>query len=675
MTVAPRYAAYEDVHDTGHLVPLALPQDLSKDHPPHGRLFFCREAGVDRVFIDHSLFQPSAEDDRSTALIYPSGYAPWVPAENLEICYSVLCQAALGAPLILWPWSDQGRVERPLGVESGKVGHGSGGRGGWQGGRRPRGFETGDGVGPDEGPRGSIEKGGESSAVVFVCNDWPCGLLPLWLELYKGMIGQDGKGDITQARAVAIAGVAGGRSAMVPSSIVNELEVEGGCAPCVAVHEEAKESSTAPDHSDGEMGAEADPHLPAAYFESLRRSNAIHQIELAKFQAKVGARLADSRLAFAIHNVAYQGKFHPETFPRLCLPNEATPRLLWWPGSTGIASDLSTESAAGVIAGDTGSVPWQLNWLKAGLTCSDVVVTVSPGYATELMRDKAKGCGMGDVLRQLGIKGIMNGIDVEVWNPRQDQFLGESLQFGLEDVEEGKRRVKAALQERIGLDINPDIPLFGFVGRMDHQKGADVILAAASALFCHPTQAQAMPSSSPAKTSERQLVVLGRGEAMLETGIQGLQVSFPGKAAGVAEFDEELAHLIIAGSDFLLIPSRFEPCGLVALCTVRYGTIPIASPVGGLKDLLGDGRLGYLLPEAPWDVALRQAVTGLVNTMEKAMLDWHTQKFYAMRKACMQVRGWALDSWETAVRSFAGLDLQIHSCAAAVITSFCTEHW
>lgn len=105
----------------------------------------------------------------------------------------------------------------------------------------------------------------------------------------------------------------------------------------------------------------------------------------------------------------------------------------------------------------------------------------------------------------------------------------------------------------------------------------------------------------------------------------------------MAEFNEELAHLIFAGSDFLLVPSRFEPCGLVALCALRYGTIPVASPVGGLKDLLGGAEVGYLLPEPARDVPLNQAVRGLVGTMERAASAIGAPEFRSMRKRCMEV--------------------------------------
>ncbi|GAX73495.1 hypothetical protein CEUSTIGMA_g947.t1 [Chlamydomonas eustigma] len=249
------------------------------------------------------------------------------------------------------------------------------------------------------------------------------------------------------------------------------------------------------------------------------------------------------------------------------------------------------------------------------------------------------------------LQGIMNGVDTSIWDPRLDPFLPQSVRYGADNVSDGKAKAKRLLQTRLGLKQDASVPLFAFIGRLEDQKGADIFLAAVPTLLgppkptkpssaavglrnahLHAPQASqhGAPESSPVITESLQtgtlslipelpyfstvngkqgvasslfdgqppgdpvllqLVMLGRGLPWQEEALNCLTQGYPGTAVGLPQYNEPLAHLLLAGADFLVAPSRYEPCGLVALCGVRYGTVPIVSPVGGLVDIVM-GRVG-----------------------------------------------------------------------------------
>jgi len=250
---------------------------------------------------------------------------------------------------------------------------------------------------------------------------------------------------------------------------------------------------------------------------------------------------------FTIHNLAFQGKFPLSLFPRLGLPAEAL-------------------SVQGMEYYGT------LGFLKAGLWYADRISTVSPTYAAEI-GTPALGMGLDGLLRGRGgqVSGILNGLDVEDWNPATDPRL--AARFSAADP--GARAAnKAALQRRMGLEENPDTLLFGFVGRLTWQKGVDLLLGALWALLGEGAE----------------LAVLGTGEWGLEEGCRGAAAANPGRVAAQIGFDEGMARLIYGGADVVLVPSRFEPCGLAQLAALRYGALPLVAHVGGLVDSVVDAN-------------------------------------------------------------------------------------
>ncbi len=246
-----------------------------------------------------------------------------------------------------------------------------------------------------------------------------------------------------------------------------------------------------------------------------------------------------------IHNLAYQGVFNRATFDALGLPQN-----LW-------------RSDALEHWGD-------MNCLKAGLNAARKIATVSPSYAREI-QTPAFGNGLDGLLRQrhADVLGMVNGIDIDEWNPATDPHLAAN--YTLDNMEH-KALNKLALQREMGLEIDTEAMLIGMVGRMTEQKGLDVVLAAADQIMQRPVQ----------------LAMLGGGDARLEAAFQALMQRHPGRVSVRLGYDEGLAHRIEAGSDVFLMPSRFEPCGLNQLYSLRYGTPPIVHGVGGLNDTVID---------------------------------------------------------------------------------------
>lgn len=252
-----------------------------------------------------------------------------------------------------------------------------------------------------------------------------------------------------------------------------------------------------------------------------------------------------------IHNLAHQGRFASHEFALTGLPRE---HFHW--------RELE-------FHGD-------LNWLKGGIVHADRVTTVSPNYAREIQTEEF-GCGLQDVLRERSgdLVGIVNGIDDDVWNPADDPLIPHA--FSADDLR-GKERCKRALKERLGLAAGT-LPLLGVVARLASQKGIDLLLESLPAWFDEPCQ----------------LVVLGVGDPALENALSHLAKRYPDRVAVVLRFDDRLAHEIEAASDFFVMPSRFEPCGLNQLYSQRYGALPIVRRTGGLADTV----LPVNLPETP----------------------------------------------------------------------------
>jgi starch synthase len=252
-----------------------------------------------------------------------------------------------------------------------------------------------------------------------------------------------------------------------------------------------------------------------------------------------------AKSVLTIHNLAFQGLFGAHTLREVGLPTHA-----WVMNGVEYYGHLS--------------------FLKGGLQHADHITTVSPTYAREIQTD-TDGMGMADLLRYRSkvLTGILNGVDTEQWNPATDPHLPvryASATLG------NKLANKRVLQEKMGLAVREDRPLFGVVSRLSGQKGLDLLLACADEMIKLPSQ----------------LVVLGSGDAALEKAFRELAARHPGQVAVRIGFDEGLAHLIEAGIDAFLMPSRFEPCGLNQMYSLRYGTPPIVRATGGLADTVVD---------------------------------------------------------------------------------------
>jgi starch synthase len=249
---------------------------------------------------------------------------------------------------------------------------------------------------------------------------------------------------------------------------------------------------------------------------------------------------------FTVHNLAYQGLFPAALFPELALP-------------------------PGFFAIDGVEFFGMVSFLKGGLFYADRLTTVSPTYAREI-QTPAFGAGLDGLLRSRAglLTGILNGVDRRIWDPRHDTMLPRS--YGAKGAAAGKQAAKTALQRRLGLEPRESAPLFGVVSRLTPQKGLDLILAALPRLVA----------------AGAELALLGAGDADLEHGFAVAAETHRGRVGVEIGYDEPLAHLIIGGSDVIVLPSRFEPCGLTQLYAMRYGALPLVRRVGGLADTVVD---------------------------------------------------------------------------------------
>jgi starch synthase len=283
---------------------------------------------------------------------------------------------------------------------------------------------------------------------------------------------------------------------------------------------------------------------------------------------------AKTASVFTVHNMAYQGNF----------PRGALEAAGFGPGEWN-ADGLEYYG--------------QVSYLKGGLVYADRVTTVSPTYAREIQASGERGFGFEGLLqrRAKDLDGILNGIDVELWDPARDPAL--SRHYGVEDFAAGKAACKEALQRDCGLGASGK-PLIGVVSRLDYQKGLDLALPVVEA-----------------RLDRAQLVVLGTGDPALTEQFAALERRHPGSVHFHRAFDESFAHRVYAASDVFLMPSRFEPCGLGQMIAMRYGSVPVASRTGGLCDTVfeedapGRPATGFLCE--PGDGA------GLAKALDRAL--------------------------------------------------------
>ncbi|ODT79348.1 MAG: starch synthase [Pelagibacterium sp. SCN 64-44] len=315
------------------------------------------------------------------------------------------------------------------------------------------------------------------------------------------------------------------------------------------------------------------------------------------------------KTVMTVHNMAFQGTFGADIFAQLRLPQHAF-------------SVEGVEYYGGV------------GYLKAGVECADVVTTVSPTYAAEI-RTADFGMGLEGLLnnRSATVFGVLNGIDMEAWNPATDPALKQNYTAS---TIQHRLANKWAVMEAFGLDVLSG-PLFAVVSRLTWQKGIDLLAANIDLIV----------------EAGGQLAVLGSGEAELENAIRAAAMRHPGRVGLITGYNEPLSHLIQGGADVLVVPSRFEPCGLTQLYALRYGCIPLVSRVGGLNDTVIDSNVAALQAEVSTGV---QFSPPNVDALADAIR--HTLDLYADEKAWkkMQRRGMKSDvSWATSAARYAQL--------------------
>lgn len=255
-----------------------------------------------------------------------------------------------------------------------------------------------------------------------------------------------------------------------------------------------------------------------------------------------------------------------------------------------------------------------LNLMKTGITFADTVTTVSPTYAHEITLPEF-GCGLESTLRSRGdhLLGIVNGVDYSQWDPSTDRLL--PVNYSVQDWRTGKAECKRQLQIELGLEVAPQIPLIGIVSRLADQKGWDLILP----LLEHWTESR-----------EVEWAILGTGEPRYEAQLRHLAEKSPHRLAARMEFCEQLAHRIEAAADMFLMPSRYEPCGLNQLYSLKYGTVPVVHATGGLADTVRDANTANLMHQTATGfrfddyslVGLERAVNRAVDFYLHNQLQW-----------------------------------------------------
>ena len=315
----------------------------------------------------------------------------------------------------------------------------------------------------------------------------------------------------------------------------------------------------------------------------------------------------------SVHNAGYQGLFSPDALGSLGLPSS-------------------------VYRWDQMEYYGQLNWLKGGISFADWVTTVSPTHAHEL-RTPAGGFGLHDPFIAMGdrLVGILNGIDQELWDPANDPDI--PARYSAEDLS-GKALSKAALQRSLGFPVDPQVPLVGMTARLAKQKGFDLILDDGLLYRMEPAQ----------------FVFLGEGDRGYQARLREVAERIPDRVVADFDFNETKEHLLLAGSDILLMPSMYEPCGLTQMRAQRYGALPVVRRVGGLSDTVDDQETGFLFDEF--------TPRALERALHRAFDAFGNQESWdrAINRAMSRDFGWAksarryLELYEDALRAHHGDD-------------------
>jgi starch synthase len=315
-----------------------------------------------------------------------------------------------------------------------------------------------------------------------------------------------------------------------------------------------------------------------------------------------------------VHNLAFQGRFPRELLSEIGLPPQSF-------------SIDGVEYYGGI------------SFLKAGLQFADRITTVSPTYAREIQQGDA-GMGLDGLLRARSdvLSGILNGIDTSVWNPATDPHIASP--FSITSLA-ARGANKAAMQRRFGLTPAPDAYLLGVISRLSWQKGLDLLLQNLPLILGEGVQ----------------LVLLGSGEVDLQEQFRAAAKSHPDQIGVLIGYDEGLAHLIQAGSDALLVPSRFEPCGLTQMCALRYGAVPVVSRVGGLADTVIDANEANIAGNAATGIQFSPVTSeALGGAIRRAKALFHDKPVWLG----MQGNGMTVDvSWHDPARRYADLYRQV----------------
>ena len=313
---------------------------------------------------------------------------------------------------------------------------------------------------------------------------------------------------------------------------------------------------------------------------------------------------------FTIHNMAYQGLFPVSDVALLNLPGQ-----LWHPAGLEFHN--------------------QLSFIKGGLVYADYVTTVSPTYALEIQTPDY-GYGLEGLLehRNESLGGIINGVDLDQWDPETDVYL--THQFSTKNLDQ-KSLNKTELQAKFLLPINDDVPLLGLIGRLVEQKGIDLILECLPELLAMDVQ----------------FVLLGSGDKDFEKQLEAIALDYPNKMAIKIGYDESLAHLIEAGSDVFLMPSRFEPCGLNQMYSQRYGTIPVVRKTGGLADTVTDTLPETLSNNSASGIVFNEAsASSLFEAIKRVLILYSVPESWKK----MQLAGMKKDfSWQKSAQEYLAL--------------------
>lgn len=317
-----------------------------------------------------------------------------------------------------------------------------------------------------------------------------------------------------------------------------------------------------------------------------------------------------AKSVISIHNLAFQGNFPPEWVQRLNLPSH------------------SYQMHGLEYFG-------QMSFLKAGIYYADSLTTVSPTYAHEIQTEQY-GFGMQGLLAARGheIHGILNGIEIQEWNPATDPYLAKTYTI---DHLADKKIVKKSLQLQLGLESAPHKPLLGVVSRLTHQKGLDIFLSVAEHLI----------------DKHCQIAVLGAGDPRMEQGFRALAQRHPHQVSVTIGYKEPLSHQIMAGADLFIMPSRFEPCGLNQMYGLRYGTPPVVTRTGGLADSVHDSNETTMQDNTATGFVMDSAdPQQLLDAVDRALAYYHDPR--AWRK--IQRNGMSRDlSWTKSAQAY--LDL------------------